>query len=86
MIAELEASPYSGFLGATSWINASQHSSGNMIMTLLYFRNRQDVARFSRGRAHGKGAEWSKGLGGKGVGGGQFVGMYQENFMRGGEW
>lgn len=61
-----------------------------MIMTLMYFRSREDVVRFSRGRAHGKGAEWAKGLEGKKHkkigGGGEYVGMYQENFMRGGDW
>jgi hypothetical protein len=87
MIAELErTAPRSGFLGSTSWLNSAQHSSGNMIMTLMYFKTREDVVRFSRGRAHGKGAEWSKALGGGGIGGGEYVGMYQENFMRGGDW
>ena len=41
-----------GFLGATSWLNTSGHTSNNIMMTLFYFRSREDFVAFYKSPYH----------------------------------
>lgn len=74
-----------GFLGATSWMNTSTYTSGNMQMILLYFRSKKDVRAFYTSKAHKIGSSWSTRT--REEGRASDIGLYQENYVSGkGEW
>jgi len=60
LTAHLEANAAStGFLGASTSINASDGgSTSNQLVTILYFRSKEDVSRFAHGAAHMTAWKW----------------------------
>ena len=86
MIIDLEKkAATNGFLGATSFVNTSTYTSGNEIMTLLYFRSKKDVEAFHATTKHMGGRIWrDKSVAKQTV---DYIGLYQENYVSGkGQW
>ena len=49
-----ERSDEFGYLGSSSWLNDNDESSRNEVMTLFYFRNREDIMKFAHSEHHRK--------------------------------
>jgi hypothetical protein len=84
MVLDLEKNAATnGFLGATSWLNTSTYTSGNEMMTLLYFRSKKDVDDFHSTTKHMEGRIWRR----KAMSKTDYIGLYQENYVSGkGQW
>lgn len=66
------------YLGSSRWINANDGSSCHEIMTLFYFRKREDVLHFANSESHREGwAWWNKDLAKLG-----HLGMCVDYFLR----
>jgi len=58
MVTEIKANAEEyGFLGSTTWIGADR-GSNNTILTIMYFRNAEDVHRYAHSPLHTKGWAW----------------------------
>jgi hypothetical protein len=59
MVRDLEAAPEEyGFLGMTSWINASDRTTQNELMQVAYFKTVEGLHAFAQGPEHRKAMEW----------------------------
>jgi heme-degrading monooxygenase HmoA len=47
-----------GFLGASSWINASERTASNEFASILYFENEEHLHAFAHGPLHSKTMRW----------------------------
>jgi hypothetical protein len=59
MVKDLEASPEEyGFLGMTSWLNASDRTTQSELMQVAYFKTVEGLHAFAQGPEHRKAMEW----------------------------
>lgn len=59
MVKDLEAHAEEfGFLGMTSWLNASDRETNNEIMSVGYFKTVEGLHAFAHSEVHRKGWEW----------------------------
>ncbi|KAH7079884.1 hypothetical protein BKA63DRAFT_229909 [Paraphoma chrysanthemicola] len=47
-----------GFLGATSWVNACERTTGNEFATIMYFENEEYVHAYAHGEMHTETMQW----------------------------
>jgi len=88
-ISELEANAEEyGFLGATSWLNTCDRTSGSEHMAILYFTSKEMLYAYWRSDGHKKATAYQSRISMKGPWPkGGWSGVRQENYIvRAGEW
>jgi hypothetical protein len=59
MVREMSADASThGFLGASSWINASERSTSNEFASMLYFQNEEYLHAYAHGKMHSETMLW----------------------------